>query len=176
MDNMGGLNQLSFIDADDVVSLQLDEDNVYNLILEGGKAPHEIAFTEDTGKLSENENNTDENGVFYSFEASCRVPNCSESNSDIIGEYRKKKLLILGKDNNERLWLAGYPGSYFDFNLSSDTGGSNQEVNGRTIKISASLPNKSVFINPSEIIPAGILLNEGGAPILNEDGSYILTN
>jgi hypothetical protein len=147
MDNMGGLNRLYYIDAGDVTSLELDENNVFDLTLTGGKAPVEISFTQDTGKVSESEEDTDD-GVVYNFEASCQIPGCSESNNDLFGEYRHKKLLILWQDNNVRLRLTGYPGSYFDIKILSDTGTGSQEYNGRMIKITAALAKASVFINP----------------------------
>jgi hypothetical protein len=97
--------------------------------------------------MSEVENDSD-NGIIYNYEASVRVPKCTVDNNDLLGEYRQKKLLILGKDNNEKLLLTGDPGSYFEINQVNDTGTNSQDMNGRTLKISASLSKKSVFINP----------------------------
>jgi DNA-binding beta-propeller fold protein YncE len=147
MDNMGGLNRLYYIDADDFVSLVKGIDDLYTLTLDQGKAPHEIVFTQDTGKISETESDND-NGVIYNYEASVKVPKCSVDNNDLLGEYRQKKLLILGEDNNENLWLTGDPGSYFDIGIINDTGTNSQDMNGSTLKISASLAKGSVFINP----------------------------
>jgi proline racemase len=146
MDNMGGLLKLYFIDADDFVSLEEDGEELYDLTLDNGATIHEISFTEDTGKISETEETTD-NGIAYNFEAVCRIPACGPGNSDPLGDLRDKKLLILGEDSNNNFWLAGSPGSYFSIALSSTTGQAPQEPNARQLRISATLAEGAVFIN-----------------------------
>jgi hypothetical protein len=154
MDNMGGLRKLYYIDADDFVSLEQGEDDLYDLILEEESDINEIEFTQDTGKISENEEESD-NGIIYNFEVSCRIPKCGPDNSNLFGEIREKRILILGIDNNENYWLAGSPGSYFKINISSSTGEVSQDMNARQLKISAPLTTGSVFItSPFEIIPS----------------------
>ncbi len=145
MNNMGGLRKLWYIDADDFVSLVEGQNSIYTLTLENGAAITAIDFTPGTGKISENEETTD-HGTVFNFEASCRVPKCGADNKDLLGGNKDKKLLILGEDENENFWLIGSPGSYFNINTSSSTGESQQDTNGRQLRISASLPEGSVFI------------------------------
>jgi hypothetical protein len=147
MNNMGGFNRLYYIDADNFSALSLNGNGLYDLTLDEGKSPVEIAFTPGSGKLSESEAPGDQ-GTLYNFEVSCKVPKCGNDNRDLLGAYRKKKILILAEDENENLWLAGDPGSYFDINVTGDTGAGQADYNGRGLKISASLAKGSVFINP----------------------------
>jgi hypothetical protein len=145
MDNMGGLRKLYYIDADDFVSLTPDGNNLNTLVLENGAAIPEIEFTQETGKISESSEISD-NGLVYNFEASCRIPKCGPDNINLFGDLRLKRLLILGEDNNENLWLAGAPGSYFTIILNSDTGQGAQDPNARQLKITAALMDGSVFV------------------------------
>ena len=145
MDNMGGLRKLYYIDADDFVSLELGENDLYDLTLENGAEINEIEFTQDTGKISETEDETDD-GTVYNFETSCRIPKCGPDNKDLLGDLKQKRLLILGEDNNEQFWLTGAPGSYFNINTNSGTGEATPDTNSRQLKISAALMTGSVFI------------------------------
>jgi hypothetical protein len=146
MDNMGGLQQLSIIDAADFVSLVAGENDLYTLTLDNGAVVTEIEFAAETGKISESEETAD-NGSVYNFEASCRIPKCAPGNADLLGDLKNKRIMVLGKDNNENLWLTGAPGSYFRISLSSDTGQGTPDINSRLLKISAELMTGSVFIN-----------------------------
>ena len=146
MDNMGGLRKLYYIDADDYVSLVKGIDDIYTLTLESEAVITEITFSQGTGRISESEEILD-NGSAYNFEASCRIPKCSEGNTDPVGEMKTQKILILGIDNNDKYWLAGAPGSYFDISTSSSTGEGQAGMNARQLKISAQLITGSVFIN-----------------------------
>lgn len=145
MDNMGGLRKLYYIDADDFVSLELGENDLYDLTLENEAVINEIEFTQDTGKISEVPDETD-NGSAYNFETSCRIPKCGPDNADLFGDLKQKRLLILGIDNNDNYWLAGAPGSYFQINTNSSTGEGSPDMNARQLKISAALMTGSVFI------------------------------
>jgi hypothetical protein len=147
MNNMGGLNKLFLIDADDFVSLDPGTDNLYTLTLDEEADVNEIEFTQDTGRISESEEDTD-NGLIFKYEASVKVPKCGPGNSTTFQQLRIKKLMILGEDNNGSWWLTGYPGSYFGISIDSDTGASSQDLNSMTIKITAALPIPSLFINP----------------------------
>lgn len=147
MNNMGGLRKLWYIDAEDFVSLVAGAGNLYTLTLVAGTTPEEIEFTMGTGRISEQEDITD-NGILYNFETSCRIPKCGPDNTDPLDGNRQKKLLILGEDENENLWLAGSPGSYFNISLTSGTGENQAEMNSRQLRISAGLPEGCVFINP----------------------------
>ena len=148
MDNMGGLQKLYYIDADDYVSLVEDINDLYTLTLKNGAVINEIEFTHDTGKISETDE-ISEDGSVYNFETSCRIPKCGPGNKDMLGDLRYKKLLILGEDNNENFWLAGAPGSYFNISTASTTGEGTSDLNNRQLKISAALMAGVVFIeNP----------------------------
>jgi hypothetical protein len=147
MDNMGGLQQLSIIDAADFVSLVEGENDLYTLTLENEAVVTEIEFTAETGKISESEEIVD-NGSVYKYEASCRIPKCAPGNTDPLGDLKNKRILILGRDNNDNLWLTGAPGSYFNISLSGYTGQATPDMNSRLLKISAELMTGSVFINP----------------------------
>jgi hypothetical protein len=146
MDNMGGLQQLSIIDAADFVSLVKGENDLYTLTLENEAELTIIDFTADTGKISESDEITD-NGSVYNFEASCRIPKCAPDNADPLGDLKNKRIMIIGEDNNGNLWLAGAPGSYFRISLAGDTGQGSPDMNSRLLKISAELMTGSVFIN-----------------------------
>lgn len=146
MDNMGGICKLFLIDAEDFVSLDFDSENVGTLVLEETAEISEIEFTEDTGKFTETEEETD-NGVLFNFEASIRVPRISAGNSERFTQLRDKKLMVLMADNNDQWILTGAPGSYFKISVSSTTGQNTADMNASTITISASLATGSAFIN-----------------------------
>jgi hypothetical protein len=145
MDNMGGLLKLYYIDADDFVSLDPGESDLFELTLENGATIEEIEFSQETGKISESEEESD-HGTLYNFEVSCRIPKCGPDNINLFGDLRQKKLLILAIDSNENIWLSGNPGSYFNIIANSDTGTAAADLNSRQLKISAQLMNGSVFI------------------------------
>ena len=152
MDNMGGLRKLYYIDADDFVSLEMGENDLYELTLENGALINEITFAEGTGKISETDEISD-NGSAYNFETTCRIPKCDADNKDTLGEIRYKRLIILGEDNNGNFWLAGAPGSYFNTALNSSTGEGTPDLNARQLKISAGLMTGSVFIESPFQLP-----------------------
>jgi hypothetical protein len=145
MDNMGGLRKLYFIDADDFVSLDPAENNLFKLTLTEGAVLTEIKFSQDTGKISESEDESD-HGTIYNYEASCIIPKCVPDNKTPFGNSKEKKLLLLGIDDNENIWLTGAPGSYFKINQSGSTGTAAADLNSRQLKISAALMTGSVFI------------------------------
>ena len=147
MDNIGGLLSLSYIDADDFVEITQGIDGIYDLTLAAGSAPVEIPFTEDTGHISETEEDTD-HGIQYNFEVSCKIPKVQYSNRDLLGDLRRRKIVILARDGNENWWLAGHPGAYFKIDVNSDTGTNTADRNSVDLKISASLPTGAVFVNP----------------------------
>jgi hypothetical protein len=147
MNNIGGLLKLYYIDADDYVDAEEGTDGIYDLMLATGSAPIEISFTEDTGRISETEQDTD-HGIQYNYEISCRIPKLQEDNRELLGDLRRKKLLILAQDGNENWWLTGRPGVYFKIDISKDTGANTQDRNNQELKISASLAEGSVFVNP----------------------------
>lgn len=146
MDNMGGINKLFLIDADYFSSLDEDSGFIYDLLLDSGVEMNEIEFTQDTGRVTETEEETD-NGVAFNFEASVLVPKVAPGDSRRFSQLRTKKLLILIQDNNDQWWLTGAPGSYFKIAISSTTGTAAVDRNGSTLTISATLPTGSVFIN-----------------------------
>jgi hypothetical protein len=146
MNNMGGICKLYYIDAEDFSSMSTAESGLTVLALEQGKSAQEISFTEDTGRISESEEQT-ENGTAYNIDIACRIPACDNSNKDPFSGKRNKKLLFIAEDSNGNLWLTGAPGSYFNISVSSDTGGNTQDMNGRSVKISASLASGSVFLS-----------------------------
>lgn len=145
MDNMGGLQKLYYIDADDFISLTPDGNNLNTLVLKSGSTIDEIEFTQETGKISESKDISD-NGSIYNFEVSCSIPKCGPNNSDLMGDIRQKKIMILGIDDNENIWLTGAPGSYFNVTTISNTGTAAADLNSLQLKISASLMQRSVFI------------------------------
>lgn len=145
MNNMGGLNKLYYIDADDFVSIALGEDSLYDLTLDNGATVHEIEFTQDTGKISETEEETD-HGTQYNFEATCRIPAFAVSGAALMGDLRHKKVMILGLDSNDNYILAGCPGSYFNVSISNTTGGAQPDPNSRSLKIAATLTDSVKFI------------------------------
>jgi hypothetical protein len=147
MDNMGGLRKLFLIDAEYFVSLTEASGNLYTLVLDENVIISEIEFSSDSGKISETEELTD-NGLLFNYETTCKVPKCGPVDAEVYVVKRQKKLLVLAEDNNGNFWLTGFPGSYFNMTISSDTGASAQDLNSRQLKISASLSNPSVFINP----------------------------
>ena len=145
MDNMGGLRKLYYIDADDFVSLTPDVNNLNTLVLENGAVINEEEFTQGTGKISELPDETD-HGTIFNFEVTCRIPKCGPDNTNLLGDLRQKRILILGEDNNNNLWLAGAPGSYFNITTPGTTGEETADLNSRQLKISAALMTGSVFI------------------------------
>lgn len=145
MNNMGGLLKLFYIDADDFVSLEEGEDDLYELTLDNGAVIHEIHFTEDTGKISETEEETD-NGTIYNFETSVRIPGFIASNSDLMGALKHKRIMILGMDSNENFILAGSPGSYFKTGIASTTGEASPDPNSKRLNITASFAEGVKFI------------------------------
>lgn len=147
MNNIGGILKLFYIDSDDFVKIEEDSDDIYNLTLVAGSTPAEIEFTEDTGRISETEEDSD-HGIQYNYEISCKIPKLQADNHDLLGDLRRKKLLILAQDGNENWWLTGQPGAYFKIDISKDTGANTQDRNNQELKISASLPDGSVFVNP----------------------------
>jgi hypothetical protein len=146
MDNMGGLRKLYYIDADDFISLTPGGNNLNTLVLETGAGINEIGFTAETGTISESEDISD-NGSIYTFEVSCTIPKCGPDNLNLLGDLRQKRLLIIGIDDNENIWLAGAPGSYFNITTISNTGILAADLNSRQLKISAPLMLSSVFIS-----------------------------
>lgn len=146
MDNMGGINKLYLIDADYFSSLNEDSGDVWNLLLDSGVEIDEIEFTEDTGRLSETEEETD-NGVVFNYEVSVLVPKVGPGDSSRFAALRHKKLMVLVQDNNDQWWLTGAPGSYFKFTIVNATGTAAADRNGSTLTISASLPTGSIFVN-----------------------------
>jgi hypothetical protein len=146
MDNMGGLRKLYYIDADDFISLTPDGSNLNTLVLETGAGINEIEFTAETGTISESEDISD-NGSIYTFEVSCSIPKCGPDNLNLLGDLRQKRLLIIGIDDNENIWLGGAPGSYFNITTVSNTGILAADLNSRQLKISAPLMLSSVFIS-----------------------------
>lgn len=143
---MGGINKLFLIDADYFSALDEDSGFVYDLLLDSGVEMNEIEFTEDTGRVSETEEETD-NGVVFNYEVAVLITKVSPGDSRRFSSLRDKKLLVLVRDNNDLWWLTGAPGSYFKITISAATGTAAAERNGSTLTISASLPTGSVFIN-----------------------------
>lgn len=146
MDNMGGISRLYLVDANYFSALGADSGFIYDLLLDSGVEMNEIEFTEDTGRVSETEEETD-NGVVFNYEVTVLVPKVSPGDSRRFSSLRDKKLLVLVRDNNDLWWLTGSPGAYFKITISSSTGTAAAERNGSTLTISASLPTGSVFIN-----------------------------
>lgn len=142
---MGGLLKLYYIDSVDFVSLETGQDSLYDLTLEAGATINEIEFTQDTGKLAETEEDTD-NGIQYNVEISCRIPGFVASNSNLMGDLRHKKIMLLGEDANLNYILVGSPGAYFSTNVSATTGESQPEANSKTLRLSASLAEGVKFI------------------------------
>jgi hypothetical protein len=145
MDNMGGLRKLYYIDASYYITHQLAESNLYSLSLDEKVTVNEIAFTQETGKISEVEEITD-NALAYNYEVTCTVPKCAPETVDLFLGLRLKQLLMIAEDNNGNFWLTGAPGSYFNISITNDTGANTQDRNSKQLKISASLPTPSVFI------------------------------
>jgi hypothetical protein len=145
MDNMGGLRKLYYIDADDFVSLDPAGNNLFELTLAEGATLTEIKFSQETGKISEVPDETD-HGTLYNYEVSCIIPKCGPDNNTPFGNSKEKKLLLLGIDDNENIWLTGAPGSYFKIIQSGSTGTTAADINSRQLKISAALMTGSVFI------------------------------
>jgi hypothetical protein len=145
MYNMGGLLKLYYIDADDFVSLEEAGNYLFDLTLDNGAIINEINFTQDTGKLSETEEETD-HGIMYNVEVSCRIPGFIASNSALMGDLRQKRIMILGMDSNENFILAGSPGSYFKIGIASTTGEGSPDPNSKRLTITASLPDGVKFI------------------------------
>lgn len=145
MNNMGGLLRLFYIDAEDFVSLDEGENDLFDLTLDNGALINEINFTQDTGKLSETEEETD-NGIMYNVEVSCRIPGFIASNSALMGDLRQKRIMILGMDSNEKFILAGSPGSYFKVGIASTTGEASPDPNSKRLTMTASLPEDVKFI------------------------------
>jgi hypothetical protein len=145
MDNMGGLRKLYYIDADDFVSLDPAGNSLFELTLVGGAVISEIKFSQDTGKISESEDETD-HGTIYNYEVTCNIPKCGPDNVTPFGDSKEKRLLLLGIDDNENIWLTGAPGSYFKIIQSGSTGTAAADLNSRQLKISAALMTGSVFI------------------------------
>lgn len=143
---MGGINRLCLIDADYFSSLNEDSGDVWDLLLDSGVEIDEIVFTEDTGHVSENEEETD-NGVVFNYEVAVLIAKVGPGDSTRFAALRHKKLLILVQDNNDQWWLTGAPGTYFKFTIVNATGTAAADRNGSTLTISASLPTGSIFIN-----------------------------
>lgn len=150
MDNMGGLIKLYYLEEGDWTGFSKGSNNLYTLALAAGKSLKEIEFSQDTGKISENEEDTDD-GILYRYECSCRIPKCTEDQDPFDG-CRQKRLLIIGLDNNDKIWLTGFPGSFFEITSSGSTGADPQDMNARTLKIAAALPAPSVFLTALPII------------------------
>jgi len=142
---MGGLLKLYYIDADDFVSLETGQDSLYELSLAAGAVISEIKFTQDTGRLSETEEDTD-NGIQYNIDITCRIPGFDVSSSNLMGDLRQKKIMILVEDSNENFILVGSPGAYFGVNVSGTTGEAQQEAHSRSLRLSASLAEGVKFI------------------------------
>lgn len=142
---MGGLLKLYYIDSDDFVSLEIGQESLYELTLADGAVIHEIEFTQDTGKLSETEDDTD-NGIQYNVEIKCRIPGFGVSGNNLLGDLRQKKIMILAEDSNENFILAGSPGAYFSVNISGATGEAQVEPNSRILTLTASLAESVKFI------------------------------
>ena len=145
MNNMGGLLKLYYIDSADFVSLEEGQDSLYDLTLEAGATITEIEFTQDTGKLAETEEDTD-NGIQYNVEISCRIPGFVASNSNLMGDLRHKKIFLLCEDANGNYILVGSPGAYFSAGVSATTGEAQSEANSKTLRLSASLAEGVKFI------------------------------
>ncbi len=146
MDNMGGISKLFLIDADYFSALNEDSGYVWDLLLDSGVEINEIEFTEDTGYVSEIEEDTD-NGVLFKYECSVLVPKVGPGDSSKFASLRHKKLLLLVCDNNDQWWLTGAPGSYFSFDIINSTGKAASDRNGSTLTITAQLPAGSIFVN-----------------------------
>ena len=144
MDNMGGLRKLYYILADDIQEFVLSGTNTYSLVFAEGKSWNEIIFTQESGRFSETEEMTD-NGLAYNYEVSCRVPRISPDSISLFGDLRLKELLILVEDNNGYFWITGRPGTWFNIMISSDTGENIQDRNSRQLRISAQLPEASIY-------------------------------
>lgn len=145
MNNMGGLLKLYYIDAEDFILLETGQDSLYELTLAAGAVIHEIEFTQDTGRLAETEEDTD-NGIQYNVEISCRIPKFNLSSGNLMGDLRQKKILIVAEDSNENFILVGSPGSYFTAGVTGGTGEAQVEANSRTLRLSASLAEGVKFI------------------------------
>lgn len=142
---MGGLLKLYYIDADDFVSLETGQESLYDLTLAAGASITQIDFTQDTGRLTETEEDTD-NGIQYNVEISCRIPGFDVSGSNLMGDLRQKKIMILVEDSNENFILVGSPGAYFGVNVSGTTGEAQPEAHSRTLRLSVSLAEGVKFI------------------------------
>lgn len=151
MNNMGGIRKLYYIDADDFVSLVEGENELHTLTLDEEAVLNDLKFTHDTGKISQNEEETD-NGTVYNFETSCRIPKCGPAKTSLLKSLSRKRLFILAEDNNENFWLAGCDGpayssgTYFRVNINSTSGEGTQDTNSMQLNISAQLTSPCVFI------------------------------
>jgi len=145
MDNMGGLRKLYYIDSEDFISIAAAGENLFTLSLEEDATIEEIEFSEDSGRISESSEISD-NGLIYNFEISCRIPKIAPENIALFGNLRLKLILLIAEDNNGNFWLTGAPGTYFNIIINSDTGQNTQDINSRLLKITAALMDSSVFV------------------------------
>jgi hypothetical protein len=146
MNNMGGLTRLYVVDADYYDSIELKSENLYDIIFGSGYEMERISFIEDTGKISQTEEETD-NGTLYNIEVSFIIAAAGPANADPLKGLRNKKIILLAYDSNDQIWLAGQPGSYFNVTVNSTTGTAAMERNSRSVKITAQLSISAVFID-----------------------------
>jgi hypothetical protein len=69
---MGGLTRLYIIDAEYYESLEIESEYLYNLVFGSGWEAERISFMQDTGRIAQTEEETD-NGTLYNVDISFRI-------------------------------------------------------------------------------------------------------
>ena len=125
-----GTNTAQFRNRQDIISIEM--------------------FADDTFAFSETKD-VAEGGVFYDVAISGVIPKWSEANDERIEELERGEWIVVTKDNNGTVRLAGSETDLLRFNTVKDTGTTRPERNGIAFTFTGKQPNAATSVDAADI-------------------------
>lgn len=107
-------------------------------------------FADDTFSFSETKDVAD-GGVFYDVAISGIIPKWSEANDGRIEELERGEWMVVTKDNNGVVRIAGTEDALLRFNTVKDTGTSRPERNGIAFTFTGKQPDPAPAVDATDI-------------------------
>ena len=107
-------------------------------------------FADDTFQFSETKDVAD-GGVFYDVAISGIIPKWCGANDSLIEELERGQWLVVTRDNNGTVRLAGSTDNLLRFNTVKDTGTARPERNGIAFTFSGKQPDAAPAVDATDI-------------------------
>ena len=108
-------------------------------------------FADDTFQFSETKD-VAEGGVFYDVAISGVIPKWAEANDELVETLERGEWLVVTKDNNGTVRLAGNETDLLRFNTVKDTGTTRPERNGIAFTFTGKQPNAAVAVDATDML------------------------